>query len=98
MKSKFSQQLIRDLAAKYRLTPKQIEDIVRSPFVFQHDVQKNRCDRHLLIYPNVRIPNFGMFLVVDIIKEKLFKNKQNGIAGIRQKDVGSYNKSRSSTG
>ena len=98
MRSKFSQQLIREIASKYKLTAKQVEDIVKSPFSFQHDVQRYRCNKQLMIYPTVRIPYFGLFLVTERMKNKLFISKKNGTTGTKQKDMGSRDKSGSNPG
>jgi len=87
MKSKFSQQLIKDLANSHNLTPKEVESVVRSQFEFQHDIQTNKCNKKLLYFPTTRIYGLGTFLVTEKQRSILYKNKMNGITHLKQEDI-----------
>lgn len=98
MKSKLSQTIIRTIANKYKLSHQQVEDIIKSPFEFQHDVMTNQCNKELMIFPTTRIRGFGIFAITDNKKKKLYALKQkNGIINTEQEDVGSGDQSRSNT-
>ena len=94
MKSKLSQTIIRTLATKYKLTPKQVENIVKSPFEFQSDVMINKCSKELMIFPTTRIRGFGVFTMPEAKRIKIYKAMQDGTSIFKQKDVGSGDQSR----
>lgn len=82
MKSRESRQIIRELSIRYNLTMAQVEEIVKSPFEFQVDVMKHKCDKFNLVFPTVRIPGFGVFVFPDRSRrtlEKINKQKQDEI-------------------
>lgn len=83
MKSKFSQQLIKNIAISYNLPVKEIENIVKSQFEFQHDIQTNKCDKKLLYFPTTRIYGLGMFVVTEKQRSILYRNKINGITKLK---------------
>jgi len=85
MKSKLSQQLIRDIAKKHNLTHNQVELIVKSAFEFQHNVLRNIADKSIFFFPRTRIQGFGTFDVPVNKKKILLKYKDNARATLRTK-------------
>lgn len=73
------QDLIRDLAKKYKMTIEQMKDLVESPFHVAVDAIRS-SDRENLIFPSVRIINFGVFYPsptkVKVINERSKKKNE----------------------
>jgi hypothetical protein len=61
MKSIESKKIIRELSSKYKVTIEQVENIIRSPFLLQIKVMREKCNKEKLIFPTVKIPGWGMF-------------------------------------
>ena len=66
-------KLMKLFAKKEGLNIIDIERIVNSPFEFQVEVMKDKCNREELIFPSVRIPSFGIFYSPDWKKEQFRK-------------------------
>lgn len=79
MRTERSKKLIEEIAKKYNLTNKQIENIVNTYFLFLYKMLKEECDKKNDIFPSLRIPYFGIFHVPNKVREFLKKKYSNEI-------------------
>ncbi len=73
--------IIKKLSEKYNLTSSEIEEIVKSLFLFMRDKIKDEYNPEQDSYPSFRILNFGRFFIPTKmqkhIKEKTIKSKKD---------------------
>ena len=63
--------LKKQLARKYGITLKQVEEIISHQHKFVAKVIGEMSDRDKLYFPSIRLPGFGVFYCPESVKEKL---------------------------
>jgi len=70
MISERTKDIRKKIAKEHGLTLNQVDEIIKSAFIFQTKIMKEEFDTKNQHFPSVRIPNFGLFYVPDYIKKR----------------------------
>ena len=70
MKHLKTKQVIKNIAADYKINNQDAENIIVTVFEFIKDGMSNITDRDEGYFPVIRIPNFGTFYVPKTLQEK----------------------------
>lgn len=71
MRTLKTQQTYKKLARKYNVSEKLISDIDHIQFELLAEIISKRTNKYEGVFPSIRLPAFGLFVIPHIIREKI---------------------------